>query len=90
MDSEASDDDQEYKEVIYRQCFFGDVTSEVLGAHIGTAEDQFKDSEEQGNANINAGPDRCFSQVRNVGLAYVEEIIEGQQAENEDHSEGPN
>ncbi len=86
---EARHDDQEDKEVVHRQGFFRDVASEILGAGDGSAEHQDQDAKDDGQAHVDGGPDGRLFERGNVRLADVEEIIKGQQAEDDDNRHAP-
>src|SRR5699024_8360833 len=62
---------------------------EVLGAHRGAAEDEHRDAEQERDALVDPGPQRGFADRGDVRLAHVEEVVEGQEPEDQDEGQDP-
>lgn len=75
---EAGHDDEEDEQVVDRQSLLGDVAGEVLRAHLGAAEGEHHHPEQKRQPHIEAGPECRLLQRRNVNLADVEEVVEGE------------
>lgn len=57
---------------------------------MAAAEDQHQDAEDHSQAHVDGGPDGRFPQGGDVGLPDVEEVVEGEQRQNDDDGDAPN